>query len=290
MNVASFANRLVRDLKVKSITELTADARQELQDAINGSLQRLHDLSPDHSKQGLASLVIGAPQTVTIEVEKGSKNIGLHVFTADFFYCSIRISGDSIDNQIIGETTLHHPYGGESGTMEAVVFHDAITIPESFAEIVSDPLVIETGTHLHNSRDNPWTHTGMRKNIGRPTSYWMESNARNQNPPTGPVVMRFGSYPDRLYRLEAEAVFAPARINFSDLLTTHAIIPLRDEHVESYLLPIARASLTESSLWDDKEKIQRVKDSGKDAEARYAILIPQYPATPTHRIRTRRGY
>jgi hypothetical protein len=290
MNAAAFANRLTRDLSVKSLTELTADARQELCDAINAAIQRLHDLAPHHSKTGVAAITIDAPQTVTISVTAGSMDFTGVVFPESSYYRTIRISGDEIDNQLSGETTLTHPYAGETGTVQAVVYSDVVPLPDDIAEIVSDPQIMETGDFVRALSRNPWGSGEARRAITRPEYYWMEPNSRNINPPLSSVVMRLNSLPDKAYRMECLAVMAPLRIAFTDLLTPHAGIPIRPEHVEAYLYPVARALLTESSLWADKETVSRIAAKGEEAERRYVLAVPQYPATPNHRVRTRRGF
>jgi hypothetical protein len=290
MNAASFANRLTRDLSVKSLTELTADGRQELCDAINAAIQRLHDLAPDHSKTGLAVIPIDAPQTVTLDVTAGSVDFTGEIFPESSFYRTIRVSGDDIDNQLSGESTFTHPYAGATGTVQAVVYSDAVPLPDTIAEIVSNPQILETGDIVRFAASNPWGSRETRRAIARPEFYWMEPNSRNLNPPAGGVVMRLGSLPDKAYRMECLAVMAPTRIAFTDLLTPQAALPIRPEHVEAYLYPVARAFLTESSLWADKENVSRIAVKGEEAERRYALAVPQYPSTPTHRVRTRRGF
>jgi hypothetical protein len=288
MNAISFANRLIRDLKVKNIQELTADARLEILDAINGSIQRLHDRASDHSKTGVVSLSLDAPVTVSIGVTNGSRNVTVYAFPSDTINRSIRISGDNIDNQISGTTTLTHPYKGTSGTVSATIYCDAISIPEPFAEVVTAPIILETGERLTDCHTNLWLQ-GTKKNITQPISYWLEPNAANLNS-TAPIVMRFGSYPDKVYRLQAEMITAPLRIEFADLLTHHVKLPIRAEHVESYLLPIARACLTDSALWEKSETSASVDKKGDKAMAEYMLLVPQYAGTPRNRFRTKRGY
>lgn len=293
MNAMSFANRLVRDFSVKNLSELTADGKQELLDAINGTLQEFHDIAPDHSKTGPVSLALDAPETVEIGVTKGSHDVTGHVFTSGHLYHTIRINGDGIDNEISGESTLTHAYAGETGTVTATVYCDAVVLPPYVAEIVSDPVILETRTRVVNIGEDPWKHHVLlerSKQVCRPHSYWMEANSANRNPPAGPMVMRFSTFPDQDYRLKCDAVMVPVRIGFSDLLTSHTLIPLREEHVEAYLLPVARAKLTESSLWADKETAARVASKGADAESRYAAIVPQYTSTPNHRVRTRHGF
>ncbi len=290
MKVISFANRLVRDLAVKSITELTADVRQELLDAMNGAIQKFHDLSPDHAKTGVVSIALEAPSRVTLEVTNGSYEIGTTVFPVSSFYRSLWIDGDEIRNQIAGESTLTHPYSGPSGTVEATVYCDAVAIPEEFAEITSNPYNLDTDTCLLPATAGTFPRMVRTQNVCRPDYWWMEANAGNKKPPGGPMVMRFSSLPDRAYRLRCDAILAPPRIKFEDILTNHVKVPIRDEHVEAYLLPVARAILTESSVWEDKETISRVNSKGSDAEERYLMMVPQYPSTPDHRVGTRRGF
>lgn len=289
MNTAAFANRLSRDLNVKSLTEITADGRQEILDAINGTLQRFHDISPNHSKTGTASITIDAPETVSIGVTQGSTEITGLAFTANSFYRTIRIDGDVIDNQIIGETTLAHPYMGVTGTVSAIVYSDVVILPDTFAEVVSDFTVLETETIIRSVAKMAY-QDGRKKSVSRPEWFWVEPNSRNLSPAAGSILIRFNSLPDRDYRLECEAVMAPLRVTFSDLLTPHTTLPIRDQHVESYLYPVTRAALTESSLWRDKETISRINTKAEDAEKRYAIMVPQYAATPNNRVRTRRGF
>ena len=285
MNAISFANRFVRDLDVKSLLDLGSDSRQELADAINGGLQRLHALAPAISKTTTGSIPLEAPITVTLGVTSGSVEITGSAFTSNQLYRTIRISGDGIDNQVVGTTQLLHPYGGATGTVSAVIYCDGVALPEPYDEMIGDPRILETDTFLtHFASD--W---GRCKQVARPQFYRIEANAINQNSPA-PSVIRFDSLPDRAYRLESKFTLAPFRIKFTDLLSPGADIPLRAEQIESYLLPISRAILTDSSLWLDKESKAAVRAAAEEAERKYATLIPQNFATPNNRVRTIRGF
>lgn len=288
MKSIAFAQRLIRDLKEKELAAFAADARLELLDAINGGLQRLHDLAPPHSKVASGSVALGAPLPVTLELTQGSSEFTGDILGDDDLYCTIRIEGDPVDNQVVGDGFLLHPYAGETGSRNAIIYHDAALIPEPYSEIISRPRILETRRLLdHDSNRNNWQQ--WDRCVTEPTKYWVEENAVNRNSPA-PSILRVDSLPDRAYRLEMNVLIAPERVTFEDLLTATRNIPLREENIESYLLPIARGRLTHSELWRDKEQRQAVRDEAADAESRYLLLVPKTNATPANRVATPCGY
>ena len=287
MKAIAFSNRLARDLDAKSVVDLTADARLEILDAINGGLQTLHARAPFQSKTTIGSISLTAPETVTLAVTNGSVDITGHAFSSDQVYRTLRIDGDTIDNQVTGSTSLLHPYAGETGTVSAVLYCDAVQLPEPYDEIIGDPVILETGRKLIHQKiqRNSW----QRVQVGEPLAYWIESNARNRNS-GAPAAIRFDHMPDRLYRMESQFTLAPARISFSDLLAPGADIPLRAEYVEVYLLPVARAILASSRLWTDPATKAQARTDGETAERKYEALVPRTIATPNNRVRTRHGF
>lgn len=287
MKAIAFANRLMRDLKEKSINDLTADTRLELLDAINGGLQKMHAIAASESKTTTVSIALDAPATISIGVTNGSTTTTGTAFTSDQIYRTVQVAGDSIENQITGTNSLLHPYGGVTGTVAATIYCDCMAIPEPYSEIVGDPRVLEDGFRLTNFKiERDWNTT---RAIRRPIFYWMEPNAANQNPPA-PAVMRFDSLPDKLYRLECRATLAPARIAFTDLLAPDTDIPLRAEQVESYLLPIARGLLANSEMWRDESTKAGAESKANAALAAYELLTPRTLSTPNNRARTKAGF
>ena len=286
MKAIAFANRLARDIDEKSVTDLTADVRLELLDAINGGIQTIHAISPFQSKITTGSIPLEAPVTITLGVTAGSAEITGYAFASDQLYRTIRISGDSIDNQIAGTTQLLHPYNGGTGSVSATIYSDGVAIAEPYDELVGHPTVLETGRLLIHNQIRPGLHC---KQVAEPCFYWMEANARNQNSPA-PSVIRFDRLPDRSYRLQAQFTLAPARITFSDLLSPGADIPLRAEFVEVYLLPISRAILTSSRLWRDPTTKAQARADADSAKTEYEALAPRTMATPNNRVGTKAGY
>lgn len=287
MKAIAFANRLMRDLKEKSLNDLTADTRLELLDAINGGLQRMHALANSNSKTTTISIPLDAPVTISIGVTNGSAETTGTAFTANQLYRTVKIAGDSIDNQITGTNSLLHPYAGETGAVAATIYCDCVAFPEPYSGLVGDPRVIEDNFILTHQK--AVSHWRMNRPIRRPDFYWMEENAPNQNPPA-PFTMRVDTLPDKLYRLEARATLAPARVAFADLLESGASIPLLAEHVESYLLPIARGLLANSEMWRDEATKATAKKEGEAARADYELLAAKTLATPNNHVRTKPGF
>jgi hypothetical protein len=292
MKSLALTNRLLRDLKERELANLPADERIELLDAINSGIQRLYALTPDNEKITAVSIALAAPATVTLTVTNGSAEFGNYAATLDDLYCTIRIDGDAIDNQIVSDTALLHPYSGPTGTVQATIYHDAAVLPEPVTSLVGDPRIAETGQFLTQdaSREALSLLSGSRP-VGQPRRWWVEANARNQNP-AAPAVFRVDALPSAAIRLESQASHAPARFVFTDLLPgSTLVVPFRDEVIEAYLLPMIRGELAETSLWRDDAKAARAIAKGDDAEAKYASLaISPLLSTPSNRVCTPRGY
>lgn len=284
MKAVAFQNRLCRDLDITSANDLPADIRQEILDAINGGLQIMHAVAPEVSKEVIASIPLSAPETIHIGVTKGTTEITGYDFSSDQYYGTLRITGDNIDNQPCGTNELLHPYGGETGTVDAVLYGDAAPISEPYDEVIGDLEILETGTKVIHFRQEL-----RQRRIGRPTCFQMEANARNRNPLASSVI-RFDHLPDRLYRLQGRFSLAPVRINFSDLLTPSADIPLRDELIEVYLLPISRSLLTSCRLWRDKDTKAKAEAAKDEAVRKYEQNTRPTLATPRNFVGTKPGY
>lgn len=288
MKAIAFQNRLVRDLDVTSVVDLTADIRQEILDAINSAIQTLYALDDPDSKTTRGAIYIEAPQTLTLNVVQGSSEIGGHLFQTSEFYRTIRIDGDIIDNQVNGNDTLLHPYTGTTGTVNATLYCDAIHLAEPYAEVISTELVVMEDQSEIKSAEFRLSNLRTRR-LGRPRYFKTESNARVQNPPA-PALIRFDTLPTSAWRIEGDFSLAPARIALGDLLSPGAIIPFREQHIESYLLPIARALMTDSRSWRDIKTKQSVKDAAAAAETKYGLLAQKTLRTPRNKVRTAPGY
>lgn len=288
MKAIAFVTRLSRALAVSSPQELTADARLEMLDAINGAIQRIDELSGSKSKTTRGSFYLPAPQTITFDATNGSPTINGNSFAVSLYSRTIRIDGDDIDNQITGSNTLLHPYTGDTGTVSAVIYADAIQLPEPYLEIISDPRIMGEMRDITQGKiEGDRYH---QKETGTPTRYWIEGNSGNRNS-QAPAIVRFHPMPEKVYRMEADVSLAPIRVKFSDLLAPGEILPVREEWIESYLLPVALSNLTTSELWKDKQTKNATINAGERALERFAALMPSSTyATPSNEVGTPYGF
>jgi hypothetical protein len=90
--------------------------------------------------------------------------------------------------------------------------------------------------------------------------------------------------------MECSAIMAPKRIEFVDLVSPGEDIPLRDEEIETYLLPISRGLLTTCRLWRDKDSKTSVRNDAEKAESDYEELTSKTLATPSNKVRTKPGW
>lgn len=285
MKAIAFANRLMRDLNEKSILELTADARLELVDAINASIQTLDALSGSKTKTTDVSIPLDAPYVKTVTAANGSADLTGADFSDDFLYRTVRLVGDAIDNQIVGPNSLLHPYQGTGGAVTSTTYCDAVALPEQYLELVGHPRYLDQEWPIYPAS----ARCLFAKNIGRPVRYWVEENAANQAPPA-PAVIRFGSLPDQAYRLTCRALMGPARVKFADLLAPAVNLPFRENQIEIYLLPVARGLLSSSSLWRDQETKKAALDAADEAKRSFSILAPTTLQTPSNRVGTTPGF
>ena len=287
MKAFGLQTRLARDLDVASVADIPADIRQEIADAINSAAQKLHALAPAHSKIVPSGISLAAPETITLTVENGSTDITGYDFASSQFYQTLRIAGDDIDNQPIGTNQLLHPYAGASGTVTAILYADAVQMPEAFDDIVSNELrVLETGALCYGV--NSSVKVRDRK-TGRPEFFDVEPNAANQSPPA-PAVIRFDRLPDQLYRLEGLFTTAPLRVMVVDLIAPGNDLAIREEQIESYLFPIARAAMTTCRLWRNKETKTKAEADGEAAESKYRLLVSPTISTAPNMVRTKPGF
>jgi len=289
MKAIAFAQRLLRDIKEKDLASLNADTRLELTDAINGAIARMHSVAPPHSKITKAAITLPAPTEVTLTLLNGSVEIAGYDPVDDDAYCTIRIEGDGVDNQITSNGSLLFPYSGTDGDHDAVIYHDASVLPEPFEEIIEDPEDIRYGERLLKDETQEYRFQSPTRRrqleVGNPTRWWVESNAANQGM-DAPLIFRVGSLPSELVRLQTKVSMGPARISFQSLLNGTAVLPMRHEHIEAYLLPIARGILSSSTLWREADTKDSASRQGETAQANYMILSPKTTSSPQNRVYT----
>lgn len=109
----------------------------------NQAAQEAADESPDEHLRQPGSAYLGGPVNATLTVTQGSTSIAaLTPYLSTMNGCTIRISGDTMDNEILGQTLLARPYEGTTGTaVAATIYSDCISEDATVEKIIAPMLL-----------------------------------------------------------------------------------------------------------------------------------------------------
>lgn len=139
--VHSLAVQLARDLGISTFdtTENTANRvkraitladKNAILIAINGAYGEAFKEGPAAISESDVGSVLRAPTTITLSATQYSATISSVVTYASWMKgCTIRIAGDSYDNELVDGTTLSRPFTGATGSgITATVYADCIPL------------------------------------------------------------------------------------------------------------------------------------------------------------------
>jgi hypothetical protein len=114
---------------------------------LNATLQAIYALLPDGfwRESGDRGINLRAPTTVSVTVTANSKNLTFGAYASWMDGCTIVIPGDARHNRLVRDAgatpSLWLEYTGTSGTVDALVYHDAITVQD--AEEIIGPVMLD---------------------------------------------------------------------------------------------------------------------------------------------------
>lgn len=278
---------------------------------INSSLQEIFSFAPAYIREREVSEVLRAPEAVTLNVTNASKTISsLTTYAAWMLGCTIRISGDEEDNQIISSTELLRPYlGSTQSGVSATVYADTIKLDSSYGRVL-DPVRIPRVPQLRpvSSKEDfyfwnepnrfsngvpqhplgGWHYDNTQKSTGLPSVYFTE--ARYDGTSTAlPLYLRFNPMPDQALSVTFRVKVKPTAVtvaNIGDQSSDPGInIPI--EWHESILLPICRKRfMAHPRFIGNPEVISQIKEDYETATRILQEMAPQSaPATAHYRRR-----
>lgn len=242
--------------------ENPTDAGQPVLDRIlrdeNAVLQKLWTMLPQWWSQVTAGDRLRPPQSISgITLVNSAASISGGSLASWMVGCTIRLDGDSFDNELTSLTTLARPYlGPSSSTGTATIYHDAITLGTGCVGVIP-PVIILGGSELiplRGQRDlqsfgaggtyeHPHYQSGerfedsaviaQRRDIGTPVGYMVERALAGS--PTD-LRLRVSPLPDREYVLQYEKRLATPRVTTLD----STVIPMPQDMAESIFLPMLR--------------------------------------------------
>jgi len=96
---------------------------------LNAAMQELFDNAPSELMEQPRGALLLAPLAVTLTATQGSTVIsGFTAFTAAMPGCTIRLAGDTQDNEIVSATELASPFAATGGPITATVFFDCVNL------------------------------------------------------------------------------------------------------------------------------------------------------------------
>lgn len=241
------------------------DRNAAVKKALNEALQQIFSKSVPWSRSDSRGEWMHAPMVVPITVTRGSTSatIAVEDWQSWFAGCIIRITGASIDNQIRNDSrtvVLKFPHDGESGTVDATVYHSSVTIgTDAFrvgqpVKFRGEPLtpVTSIGSSVRFPSENDYgfhRHVGAlvaaaANTTGEPQFYESETWL----PASGAPRLRLNIFPapsaDGFLEYET-SLRAPS---ISDISAT-TTLPIPHDYVESLLLPVAVKKLRSCPFW-----------------------------------------
>jgi|GEM_PF-1680235 len=261
---------------------------------LNGAMQELYDVAPTELREQPRGALLAAPLGVTLIATYGSATISAFgAYTAAMAGCTIRLAGDTQDNEIVSATQLARPFIGTGGSISATVYFDCINLGNDVDHVL--PVIeLPNQAPLYAARDRmdfiKWLGVPLvtdpsgwayqfpfyfyyQKQIARPRAWFCESYldpAQSQEQKR----IRVGPMPDQVYPLSYRVAIRPPHYSTGDIYasgdTTYAdpntLIPVPNSWVESVLLPYALQRMTSLPAFRNEAAKAGIAQQYKTAE------------------------
>lgn len=266
--------------------------------AITAAFQEIFEHGPSSICERRMGGVLRGQTNVTLTATQFSTTISALTTYANWMLgCTLRIAGDTGDNELLNSTTLVRPYMGATGSaITAQVWGDSVRLDSTVSHVV-DPVTIPNYWQVTMAADRielfntaaalPVVTSrtlpsgsgtlSLIKRTGVPSKYLVEGQ---YEPGTAylPLYLRVAPMPSGDFPIEFRAkllppVFTSADIDNGDHSTDPAtIIPA--SWVHSVLLPFARMRMSSDPLFNNREA---AKSLDRDYMAARAVLENQRP-------------
>ena len=250
-------------------------------EAINGAFQECFGNGSPWLRWDERGALLKTPAAVTISVTEGSTSGTITGWAAWMEGCTIVIDGHDLDNQIRnGSSTavLKYPYGGSTGSKNAMVYQDCIPLASDVlavhqpvringTEILPRPSadvhgrsMQDYGAHL-DFVEVPVVRQRASVAAGQPVSYWVETyTASDTADPT--LRLRLGPANSKAGSIEYRAMLVPPVI--SSIAST-STLPIPFGFDQTIFLPIARQKLTACPFFRDQGGLEEIGRAYKQA-------------------------
>lgn len=268
--------------------------------AMTQAFQEIDDLAPQETKNYPKSCYLNAPASLTLTVTTGSNSVSLVTLFAPWMPgCTIRITGDTQDNELLTETTLARPFMGSDGdNISAIIYADCVQLDETIGEIIADSMLLnnqlpiaaaDTFSDFMRLGNYPMLTDarGMGINSGLPYFYFNVRKPDSNRPliffidslyePSldyVPRKIRFSPMPNVALSIGYRVGLNPPRIlaehidNGDHVTDPGVTLPTIDGKVESIFMPIVMQIMTSHPKFKNEAGKAEIARSYKMAVAR----------------------
>lgn len=294
MTTIEFLHRIGRRAREADFTKLSLSEKTDLLESANAALGQVYNALPIYFKELTQGFLFPAPVTLSLAVTNNSRQMASDVFTSDQLGRTVVLPGDPAWNQIIATDELLNPYLGPTGTVDAIIYGDAVYSTRSpFDRIVGNPrfnnqqagFLFGNGELTKAFGGTLWP---FEQNVGRPVVWWTQPLGNSQgNSPI--LVLKVAPAPDRDYVLDVRLAFWAKRLTLTDY-TDASALPVPDQFLETALIPLAVRNLMSTPVWVSKSKADDDRVEQRALEA--TIFLKNQPAqmAPNNKIFCPVGY
>ena len=226
------------------------------------------------------------------------------ILSDTFYGCSVRVQGDANWNRVEADNTLLVAYEGESGRKSFTVYSDAVPFGGLTVERVYrhprrsddgrelmpyDPYAtFDPACYAYNDMVS-CVPANVERNLGVPTRYRvLPVGTGSTGAVAVPSVLVVEPVPVNPISLVTGIVHQPVQFDVGSLRKA-ITLPLPDNLVRTIVIPLAWSELADSDNWKPTSNTGMYLERADRARLR-AKTLPEYFATPNHRIGTPRGY
>jgi hypothetical protein len=250
--------------------------------AINGAYEEIFKDGPSTISETNVGAVLRPPSAITLTATQYSTTIGSVVTYASWMQgCTIRIAGDTNDNELVNGTTLHRPFVGATGSTTATVYADCLPL-SGVLNIMPPISILNHGTmRLEDSREGftraCWIDGGYGSDEGgnRTAGNYNATTDKQSGDPTAAFLdsryaggtagltkfMRFNRLPAAALSVTYRAKLTPPSFTISDIGSDIATDPgttLPLDGLSSIIYAIALKRLTADPLFGSPDAIPEI--------------------------------
>lgn len=257
--------------------------------AINGAMEECFSLGPAELSMQHKASVLRAATGVTLDAVNFSTTIANVTTWASWMQgCTVRIPGDSRDNEFVSQTELLRPFMGTTANgLSSTVYGDAVPLDTSILTVLGPveipqqlellgvewPFGFTSAIAFGFSRNaNFENYAATQKPIGQPSFWAVETRNIATNAFTQRI-LRVTPMPDKAYSLTYRAKVKPPTYALADFYsgTSYGVDPgtiIPFDWAESTLLPIALQRFSSHPAFDPAQ----VAEIARQAEVAKSVF------------------